>query len=106
MKTKTQRWCCDCGLDLFLSDNPLVVDEDFTLCDVCAERSAIRGGGPVEIMRKEIAEARQKEKDLRERFAECESELEAIEDEIDDLEREQRRLENEMLDIEKQLQNI
>ena len=29
------RWCLECGMDLFLSDEPLVISKHRVICDVC-----------------------------------------------------------------------
>lgn len=29
------RWCYECGIDLFLSEKPLVLTEEIVVCDVC-----------------------------------------------------------------------
>ncbi len=77
------RWCKSCGIDLFLSENPWVVDKAKAYCDTCTSSIVLHHGT--------------KESILKERLA--------IKQEIRDHERELEDLRHEVRDLESQITN-
>lgn len=87
MQVTIAQWCRDCGMDLLLSADPLVLDEDHALCDICKDRLQNRYGSATD------AVVGRQHKKLSDNLQKLERELEDVECEIDQLEHDKRDIE-------------
>lgn len=91
MITVTPRWCHQCEMDLFLSDEPHVIDDKIAFCDICAAKVG-------EDFVEEVNE-------IKSLIRDCEREIDDLEIEIENLDRSKRKVERKLSCLKDQLKN-
>jgi glutaredoxin len=92
----TTRSCRHCRMALALSHNPLVIDERYVLCDICAERFILQVGNGVRV----FAERRK----IKQQIEDVSREREDLETEMGGLERQMRELDRRLKELREQLE--